>query len=1587
MKDPPESEADEDEGFGGALSSSLLPPEIVPSGNVVLQPGTNASIDCIGSAQLQWSWVPEPHTQQMFYPHNSVQSGELEVTDNGVYKRTLHFTDAQYFNTGVYNCDYTVASTSTASIPTPAAPTTQPPLYGGMYPGGLFPPFGDGGGGGGFPFFGGGGGGPGYGSGGKPAAPAKEPDANVKVFVSDEDNMFIKESALKIFFVSVMYGHRVAFPCAVSDPSFNVTLFSAIGHQDFTNKDGVTYDPVQGFIVASPYYVYAGTFKCLAKTEASDGSGEITEELKLVLKFKDTEILPPPQLIASESRLKVGEKFSLTCKIDVKPNTHVELYMIYHQEGTPDKDRVNLELPKRDPKREDHEYDEITLLLEIDNVTQADRGVYQCIAVGIGSCVECDDNRQQADIVLEVYEKSFVYLKPARKMKIVNDTVDAVYMFVAINAFPKPTLQWYHNGRLLVDSILTQMRQAFNGASLFILGPRSSHSGVYTLRAITPDRNASADINLLVYGKPEVTIIPVGGQHKEQVVTQAGTVLDLYCQVEGKPIANVSWFFQEVPAGNFTQNPGAWEVLQEDQWQLTSDLELQKGYVLQTADTRTGWFRCSALNEHGLDQADIKYIVSDSDKALTIFDQAPRPAVKGDSLRVVCRASLWLFQSLSISRFPAVVSGTLGEDGSPRPAANESSSSSSSPAGIGDGLGECGVQGVGGFGFSVTPLPLLAENGEEGMATVADVSPTFELEFGRTPYSVEVVAYFSQLKEGDAGCYYCHATDFNNVNVTAAYPLTLAPIRHPKILEYSSGVRRVSEMSTVNLKCLTSGYPPPSVTWFKDKVIIAHNSSLNVSVGPDGSLTLENVSTTHAGHYQCAASNYGGRVLSSNMTLRVGEDISQAGFSSIYVGVIIGTLIFLVIVVTVIVVFARRKTGFHKELEKYLIQPQGEYNPDLPIDEQTGCLPYDPKWELPKDRLRMGMILGQGAFGRVMKAEAMGIGGPGSVTSVAVKMVKDCTDKEQMMALLSELKILIHLGQHLNIVNLLGAVTKDIRFGELNVVVEYCHFGNLRSYLLKYKATFCDTMEDPLPPPSPTTLPPLSSPAPADQQDTLDPMADDSAAMYKDPDAPHYVNKPGEPGGSADSLGPPLTTKNLICWAFQVARGMEYLCSKKCIHRGLAAKTVMLAEDNVYIHRDLAARNVLLAEDNVVKICDFGLAKDCYKDDEYHKKGDGPVPVKWMALESLTHRLCTSKSDVWSYGIFLWEIFTLGGNPYPGIEINEKYISLLKSGYRMDKPKFASDDVYKVMLQTWNEDPDKRPSFSDLVCVMGDFLEANVKQYYLDLSSTYIKMGDDEGTPAGEGGGEEPVLDKNGYLRMSTVITAPTTTLTNTNTNNHSDYTPMRSSRPHSYPTRPLSESSTQAPLATLEDDFELDFKPHHYMNQRSFPREEGCQTEMQPLVKSSASGSPSSRPCSTSDRASGGFGKEDSPVQVHTLAEVHQPDDSEAHQPDDSDSGHSSSYAPGTSPVDSSGYLVPKVFEAPAEASSDPVPSGNVEMRVDVGEEEEEEEERGDDKDLRDSAFCPSGTLFTGDYHMNNYPPPDYRMVVEHGEQQDLPV
>ncbi|XP_044084741.1 fibroblast growth factor receptor 4 isoform X2 [Neovison vison] len=179
----------------------------------------------------------------------------------------------------------------------------------------------------------------------------------------------------------------------------------------------------------------------------------------------------------------------------------------------------------------------------------------------------------------------------------------------------------------------------------------------------------------------------------------------------------------------------------------------------------------------------------------------------------------------------------------------------------------------------------------------------------------------------------------------------------------------------------------------------------------------------------------------------------------------------------------------------------------------------------------------------------------------------------------------------------------------------------------------------------------------------------------------------------------PLSFPALVSCAYQVARGMQYLESRKCIHR------------------DLAARNVLVTEDNVMKIADFGLARGVHHIDYYKKTSNGRLPVKWMAPEALFDRVYTHQTDVWSFGILLWEIFTLGGSPYPGIPVEELF-SLLREGHRMDRPPNCPPELYGLMRECWHAAPSQRPTFKQLVEALDKVLLA-VSEEYLDLRLTF----------------------------------------------------------------------------------------------------------------------------------------------------------------------------------------------------------------------------------------------------------------------------
>ena len=156
------------------------------------------------------------------------------------------------------------------------------------------------------------------------------------------------------------------------------------------------------------------------------------------------------------------------------------------------------------------------------------------------------------------------------------------------------------------------------------------------------------------------------------------------------------------------------------------------------------------------------------------------------------------------------------------------------------------------------------------------------------------------------------------------------------------------------------------------------------------------------------------------------------------------------------------------------------------------------------------------------------------------------------------------------------------------------------------------------------------------------------------------------------------TENMLLVWSQQIAEGMNYL------------------ESLGIVHRDLAARNILIKSRDHIKITDFGLSRIVEpSEDGFVAKGNSLVPVKWLAIESIRQRLFTHKSDVWSYAVCLWELYTFCAKPYAEIDSPDVASSIIK-GVRLAQPQMASNDIYKILLNCWVETPVARPSFSKL---------------------------------------------------------------------------------------------------------------------------------------------------------------------------------------------------------------------------------------------------------------------------------------------------
>uniref|UniRef100_A0A1A9WWA6 Receptor protein-tyrosine kinase n=1 Tax=Glossina brevipalpis TaxID=37001 RepID=A0A1A9WWA6_9MUSC len=918
-----------------------------------------------------------------------------------------------------------------------------------------------------------------------------------------------------------------------------------------------------------------------------------------------------------------------------------------------------------------HKYSQHSLTVK--DAKKTDTGNYIC------NIIDHSNNQAHNSYRMIIMEKgsSYINISEPNDYYVIREKANkTIQMTVRYSGYPPPTLTWYRPDG---SEILPVPNQKFNitttetSSTLKISKPRLLDSGTYVINAANGYTTKSRQFNVSVSDIPLVSV--------DDVFVQTDEKAKVICQVQSHPISIVTWVFTPCSISPRWPSCDNKKIIQDFNETSSHDGEtpIEIIYDLYFVPKTPGIIHCKAENKIGSAIGRAHIFIRDIEANMTVSGVMDDDVIaRGDQVTITCAAVAYYFSD-EINWF---------KEGIPIQPRNDL---------------------------------LITKSSSE--------------------YSYQTTLTFKNIQDNDRGAYECRARHINHDEVDYKFiDLFIHEPSAPRIKDTNLGSNIKIERKlgdSLELKCVSEAIPKATIEWYKDEIKIAASVS-NLSMD---SLIIPYLRPEDEGQYKCVVSNRLG-VIEESVTVNI------TNMPGLKLGWIMGILLVLLVLICLVIYLCIRVNRERKLLRELKAAGLANFeegavehiNPALTLDEQADLLPYDRGFEFPREKLKLGKQLGAGAFGVVLKAHAEGIKPEEKESVVAVKMVKRNANNEVMRALVSELKIMVHLGQHLNVVNLLGAVTKNIAKRELMVIVEYCRYGNVQNFLLRNRKRFINQINPATDkidasittqrfsdnfelnrnsdndPRSGTRAGRPNSTGYITQSElyegqlntcateqtvmTTVPEDDDNNIMSNNSVQPAWRSNYKPDSTEAMSI----TTTDLVSWAFQVACGMEYLSSKKVLHG------------------DLAARNILLCEDNIVKICDFGLARSMYKSDNYKKQGEAPLPIKWLALESLSDHIFSTYTDVWSFGIVLWEFFSLAKVPYPGMDPNQSLYLKLKDGYRMEKPPYANDDLYDIMLECWSTNPERRPLFNVLKEKFASMLGEEVTNHYVDLNEPYLRV-------------------------------------------------------------------------------------------------------------------------------------------------------------------------------------------------------------------------------------------------------------------------
>nr|XP_029719637.1 vascular endothelial growth factor receptor 1-like isoform X2 [Aedes albopictus] len=1170
--------------------------------------------------------------------------------------------------------------------------------------------------------------------------------------------LFVKDPKSPIVPVShtVVYAQQyedVVIPCKPSSKDIVVEL---VKDEQEMPIDNYRYSESVGFVLRPYRLEDGGHYICRAKDHPD--AEKIFFQMD-VMESSVTEYIQKPRIeFNGPPHFKEGDTIQMTCLLDVADTVKFDMkWKLPGKRLAVNNSRMTVSRISvvAHPNRTDYLLGRSDLTIH--NALPSDSGSYQCDVADHNS----HTNHKSAKVtVFDEANIDFIELYEENKLDFINVTSRRdIKIVISYKAVLKPLFYWTRDDSPEPLEVGERYSISETNAKNTLTIKKSTifDTGTYTLHATNEKTNATFSMKVYVRDKPLVSISPIHARPGERVTFVCTaiaypqpTMRFAFIPCTGTPWKNCSQSLNKEHVKHYPKVSRLVAWPQEDEIVMRTGQRLEdygrqqeiittEQYEMQ-AET-AGYIGCLAVNGYGEDFVKADLLISDLSKPVVIEKLSPKEVTIGDEVTIECAAVVYNHtDAINFFRDDVLLSG---------------------------------FEGI-----------------------------TIEKDYRTFAYRTKLIIHsVSREHQGIIRCQapLIQSSEMDEDELTLEVFEPTAPVivdeKVHEELEMEIGER-------LTFSCNVEGMPKPIIEWTKNDEFIEFDNDTLVLLA-NGSIHMPFLNVELSGDYRCIARN---KVSSADKvwSLRV----KTVTIRKTWIYLIISMILALILAVLLISLFYCKKKKEVKEMKAAGLAhfEEGDLeqmNPEISLDEQADLLPYKSEYEFPKEKLKLGKQLGAGAFGVVMKAVASGIMVNEDETVVAVKMVKKQTDNEVMRALISELKIMVHLGQHLNVVNLLGAVTKNIAKRELMVIVEYCRFGNVQNFLLKHRPYFIDQVNSETGEIDSTidtnklrwsaagytynsqglkyvnlsfstnnvnnpnlnnnnhhnaqnrNRRPRMAPQPVVIYCNNMVTCSGNSAAYTNPknhmNSKGYVRHSGiqnmamvdscnteatimtsvdgydlntantgdntvnsvnsnEPlwrsNYGMDYKGParPVTTTDLVCWASQVASGMEYLASRRVLHG------------------DLAARNILLCDDNVVKICDFGLARSMYKSDNYKKKGEAPLPFKWLALECISDNVFGTYSDVWAYGIVLWEFFSLARVPYPGMEANQELYNKLRDGYRMDKPQYANQDIYDIMLNCWNVKPDSRPSFKDLKSRFNAMLPEEMRNHYIDLNEPYLAM-------------------------------------------------------------------------------------------------------------------------------------------------------------------------------------------------------------------------------------------------------------------------